>query len=40
MVDMLAPDRPLLMALFVSSIFWLLAGMVPSAVNALGQDRA
>jgi acyl-[acyl-carrier-protein]-phospholipid O-acyltransferase/long-chain-fatty-acid--[acyl-carrier-protein] ligase len=37
MRDMLARDRPLLAALVVSSIFWLLAGMVPSAVNALGK---
>jgi MFS family permease len=34
---MLRGDRPLLAALLVSSIFWLLAGMVPSAVNALGK---
>jgi MFS family permease len=34
---MLAQDRPLRDALLVSSIFWLLAGMVPSAVNALGK---
>ena len=34
---MLAGDRPLLAALVVSSIFWLLAGLVPSAVNALGK---
>jgi acyl-[acyl-carrier-protein]-phospholipid O-acyltransferase/long-chain-fatty-acid--[acyl-carrier-protein] ligase len=37
MRQMLAQDRPLLMALLVSSLFWLLAGMVPSAVNALGK---
>jgi acyl-[acyl-carrier-protein]-phospholipid O-acyltransferase/long-chain-fatty-acid--[acyl-carrier-protein] ligase len=37
MREMLANDRPLLAALMVSSIFWLLAGMVPSAVNALGK---
>lgn len=30
-------DRPLLVALVVSSVFWLLAGMVPAAVNALGK---
>lgn len=36
MVDMLRRDRPLYLALVVSSVFWLLAGMVPSAVNALG----
>jgi len=34
---LLRKDRSLLMALLVSSIFWLLAGMVPSAVNALGK---
>lgn len=37
MVDLLKSDRPLLMALLVSSVFWLLAGMVPSAVNSLGK---
>ena len=37
MRDMLRRDRPLMAALVVSSIFWLLAGMVPSAVNALGK---
>jgi acyl-[acyl-carrier-protein]-phospholipid O-acyltransferase/long-chain-fatty-acid--[acyl-carrier-protein] ligase len=30
-------DRPLLAALTVSSVFWLLAGLVPPAVNALGK---
>ena len=37
MRQLLRNDRSLLMALLVSSIFWLLAGMVPSAVNALGK---
>jgi MFS family permease len=37
MIDLLKSDRPLLMALLVSSVFWLLAGMVPSAVNSLGK---
>jgi acyl-[acyl-carrier-protein]-phospholipid O-acyltransferase/long-chain-fatty-acid--[acyl-carrier-protein] ligase len=37
MREMLAQDRPLFLALAVSSTFWLLAGMVPSAVNALGK---
>jgi len=37
MREMLARDRPLWAALVVSSLFWLLAGMVPSAVNALGK---
>ncbi len=40
---LLASDRPLLLALLVSSIFWLVAGMVPAGVNSLaklqlGQD--
>ncbi|MCA9261309.1 MAG: MFS transporter, partial [Planctomycetales bacterium] len=33
---LLARDRPLLLAVFVSSVFWMLAGMVLPAVNALG----
>ena len=37
MRQLLREDRSLLIALLVSSIFWLLAGMVPSAVNALGK---
>ncbi len=37
MQTLLRNDRPLLEALIVSSIFWLLAGMVPPAVNALGK---
>jgi MFS family permease len=37
MVQLLKSDRPLLMSLLVSSVFWLLAGMVPSAVNSLGK---
>ncbi len=37
MIELLKVDRPLLMALTVSSLFWLLAGLVPSAVNALGK---
>ena len=37
MREMLSRDRPLLAALLASSAFWLLAGMVPSAVNALGK---
>lgn len=36
MVELLRADRPLMMALVVSSLFWLLAGLVPPAVNALG----
>ncbi len=34
---LLCDDKPLLTALFISSVFWLLAGMVPSAVNVLGK---
>jgi acyl-[acyl-carrier-protein]-phospholipid O-acyltransferase/long-chain-fatty-acid--[acyl-carrier-protein] ligase len=37
MRDLLRSDGPLYAALVVSSIFWLLAGMVPPAVNALGK---
>lgn len=37
MRKLLREDRPLWLALLVSSIFWLLAGMVPPAVNALGK---
>jgi len=37
MRELLRNDRPLMMALLVSSMFWLLAGMVPPAVNALGK---
>ena len=37
MRELLRQDRPLMAALVVSSAFWLLAGMVPAAVNALGK---
>jgi MFS family permease len=37
MISLLRADRPLLMALLVSSLFWLLAGLVPPAVNSLGK---
>jgi predicted MFS family arabinose efflux permease len=37
MIALLRADRPLMMALLVSSTFWLLAGLVPPAVNALGK---
>ncbi|MCG8451354.1 MAG: MFS transporter [Pirellulales bacterium] len=37
MIQMLRVDRPLLAAVLVSSVFWLLAGMVPSAINSLGK---
>jgi len=38
MREMLRNDRPLMLALMVSSIFWLLAGMMPPAVNILGKS--
>lgn len=37
MIRLLRQDKPLLAALLVSSVFWLLAGMVPLAINALGK---
>jgi MFS family permease len=37
MIDLLRADRPLRTALLVSSVFWLLAGLVPPAVNSLGK---
>ena len=37
MIDLLKADRPLFLALVVSSVFWLLAGLVPPAVNSLGK---
>jgi MFS family permease len=37
MLRLLKEDRPLRLALWVSSLFWLLAGMVPLAINALGK---
>jgi len=37
MIALLRADRPLMTALAVSSTFWLLAGLVPPAVNALGK---
>jgi acyl-[acyl-carrier-protein]-phospholipid O-acyltransferase/long-chain-fatty-acid--[acyl-carrier-protein] ligase len=37
MIQLLRADRPLMMALVVSSGFWLLAGLVPPAVNSLGK---
>ena len=37
MRKLLRDDHPLWAALIVSSMFWLLAGMVPPAVNALGK---
>lgn len=37
MIELLRSDHPLSMALLVSSVFWLLAGLVPPAVNSLGK---
>ena len=37
MVKMLREDRPLLVAVLVSSLFWMMAGMFPPAINALGK---
>jgi len=37
MIELLRRDRPLCMALVVSSVFWLIAGLVPPAVNSLGK---
>ena len=37
MLRLLRDDRPLLLAVWVSSVFWMLAGMVPSAINSLGK---
>ena len=37
MRQLLREDRPLWVALLVSSVFWLLAGMVPASVNAFGK---
>lgn len=37
MRELLRRDRPLLVAVFVSSLFWLVAGMVLPAVNTLGK---
>jgi len=39
MRELLRNDRSLLMALVVSSVFWTLAGMMPSAVNILGKSE-
>lgn len=36
MIALFRADRPLLMALLVSSVFWMLAGMLKSAVTAAG----
>jgi len=39
MRQLLRSDKSLLMALAVSSVFWILAGMMPSAVNILGKSE-
>jgi acyl-[acyl-carrier-protein]-phospholipid O-acyltransferase/long-chain-fatty-acid--[acyl-carrier-protein] ligase len=36
---LLAQDRPLLLALIVSSVFWLVGGLVIPVVNRLGKDQ-
>jgi len=36
---MMLADRPLLMVLIVSSLFWFLGGVVQPAVNAVGKDQ-
>ncbi|MCY3005973.1 MAG: MFS transporter [Planctomycetota bacterium] len=36
---LLAQDRPLLMALIVSSVFWLVGGLVMPVVNRLGKEQ-
>ena len=36
---LLAKDRPLLMALVVSSVFWLVGGLVMPVVNRMGKDQ-
>jgi acyl-[acyl-carrier-protein]-phospholipid O-acyltransferase/long-chain-fatty-acid--[acyl-carrier-protein] ligase len=38
-VSLLSKDRPLLVALFVSSIFWLVGGLVMPVVNRIGKDQ-
>ena len=38
-VSLLSKDRPLLMALVVSSVFWLVGGLVMPVVNRLGKDQ-
>ena len=38
-VSLLSKDRPLLMALIVSSVFWLVGGLVMPVVNRMGKDQ-
>jgi len=39
MVDLFREDRPLLAAIFVSSVFWLVSGLAVPTVNRLGIDQ-
>jgi len=38
-LSLLSKDRPLLMALVVSSVFWLVGGLVMPVVNRMGKDQ-
>lgn len=38
-VSLLKKDRPLLLALIVSSVFWLVGGLVMPVVNRMGKDQ-
>lgn len=38
-VSLLSKDRPLLIALVVSSVFWLVGGLVMPVVNRMGKDQ-
>ncbi|MEI6526797.1 MAG: MFS transporter [Planctomycetota bacterium] len=38
-LSLLSKDRPLLLALVVSSVFWLVGGLVMPVVNRLGKDQ-
>ncbi|MEK0425114.1 MAG: Lysophospholipid transporter LplT [Planctomycetota bacterium] len=38
-VSLLGKDRPLLLALVVSSVFWLVGGLVMPVVNRMGKDQ-
>ncbi|MEM9588111.1 MAG: MFS transporter [Planctomycetota bacterium] len=39
MLELLRRDRPLLLALFASCLFWLIAGLTIQAVNSLGKTQ-
>lgn len=39
MVQLFRADRPLLMAIFVSSLFWLVSGLAVPVVNRLGMEQ-